>query len=243
MEQVTALIKTFLRDEYLFNCVKTLKQHAPAIHIAVADDGHTSDDKEKRLLSMGVDRYIRLPFNSAPVARGRNLLVNVTETPYVLIGDDDFTYTGQARLPDLLSMMSVADIAGGAIMERGQILHYEGRFYRVSSEAMKMMALSNGPYCQHESVMYQPADYVYNFFIAKTTALKKVHWDERLRASYEHEDFFLTAKKAGYKVAYCPNSLAHHRYGPPDSTEYQRYRHSGDRRDKTIFEKKWRFRL
>ena len=242
MEQVTALIKTFLRDGYLFNCVASLKQQAPKIQIIVADDGHTSDEKEQRLLKMGVSQYIRLPFNSAPIARGRNVMVDAAKTPYVLIGDDDFTYTAATKLGDMWSMMGIVDIVGGAVKENEVVLHYEGRFARENSETIRMLAL-DGKFYLHDKIPFKPADYVFNFFIAKTDVLRKVRWDEHLHASYEHEDFFLSAQKAATKIAYCPNSVVLHRYGPPDTSEYQKYRHSGDHSDKVIFEKKWGFRL
>jgi hypothetical protein len=53
LPDVTALIKTFLRDEYLFTCVLSLHLHYPNIKIFVADDGYCSDEKEARLKDTG----------------------------------------------------------------------------------------------------------------------------------------------------------------------------------------------
>jgi GT2 family glycosyltransferase len=241
MASVTALIKTFLRDKYLFNCVRSLKSQAPNIRIVVADDGHVSDQKERTLNELGVDRYIQLPFNSAPIAKARNLMVDAAETEHVLIGDDDFTYTPASNLVNMCSLMNLADIAGGAIMQSDEVLHYEGVFEREGHNMM--LRPLRGSYQNQGQTRYIQADYVYNFFVAKTSALRKVRWDKRIRASYEHEDFFLSAKEAGLKVVYCPNSVVLHRYGPQDSPEYQRYRYSGDIQDKSSFESKWGFGL
>ena len=60
MKNVTAPVKSFLRDLYLFRAVKSLKDLHPDIHVLVADDGHVSDTKEAKLRDMGVERYIRL---------------------------------------------------------------------------------------------------------------------------------------------------------------------------------------
>jgi hypothetical protein len=46
LADVTALIKTFLRDEYLFTCVSSLRLNYPNLRIIVADDGYCSDAKE-----------------------------------------------------------------------------------------------------------------------------------------------------------------------------------------------------
>ena len=129
MKNVTALVKTFLRDAYLFRAVESLKKLHPDIHIIVADDGHVSHAKESKLKEMGVERYIRLPYASCGIARGRNLLVGVCQTKYCLIGDDDFLYTPDSRLERLLKLMDVADNAGGAVMRGGILDHFED-FYR-----------------------------------------------------------------------------------------------------------------
>jgi glycosyltransferase involved in cell wall biosynthesis len=79
VNDVTAIVCTFLRDEYLFNCIRSLKQHYPNIRILVADDGHISDEKERALTDLGVERYVRLPFNVGLPAK-RNALLALVET-------------------------------------------------------------------------------------------------------------------------------------------------------------------
>lgn len=240
MNSVTALIKTFLRDEYVFRCVESLRQFYPAVQILVADDGHHTDEKEEKLSRLGV-QYIKLPFGSAPICKARNLLVDAAQTPYVLIGDDDFYYTPVSRLHELVSMMEIADIAGGAIVENSLIKHYEGHFDRQNGVVLKPLQVKD--YLRlaplPRGVEYAPVDYCWNFFVARRDALLKARWDERLRASYEHEDFFLSAQDAGLKTVYCPNSSVLHRYGSPDSFDYQQHRHSGDFKDRKAFEAKW----
>ena len=72
LRDVTALVKTFLRDEYLFTAVLSLRRHYPEITIIVADDGYCSDEKEARLKEAGVSVYIALPWNRG-VSRGGTL--------------------------------------------------------------------------------------------------------------------------------------------------------------------------
>jgi len=243
MDDVTILIKTFLRDEYLFNCIRSAKEQYPDINLIVADDGHHSDNKHRRLSDLGVSQYIRLPFNSSPITIGRNLMVQAATTPYVVISDDDFTYTPNTRLEDLRTMMDIVDIAGGAIWQDGKIRRYEGVFRPVNPERMGMYTIIGQECSVHNGVQYVPAEYVFNFFLAKTGLLRNVKWDERMRASYEHEDFFLSAKNYGAKCAYCPNSVVTHRGGPADSEEYCKYRFNSKPADRAIFESKWGFVL
>ena len=44
----------------------------------------------------------------------------------LLVGDDDFYYTEETRLGDMLKMMDIADLAGGALRYMGVLQHYEG---------------------------------------------------------------------------------------------------------------------
>jgi GT2 family glycosyltransferase len=239
MADVTAVIKTFLRDDYLFQAVNSLREYAPGIQMIVADDGHCTDEKERRLHELGI-RYLRLPFNSCSITQGRNLILQQVETPYALIGDDDFRYVPETKLTDMLSMMDIADLAAGAVMQGGIVGHYECLFQRTPKG---ISDLPLPPWQRHEGVRYAPANLVFNFFVAKTEALRRVRWDERIHASYEHEDFFLSAQASGLKVVYCPESIVLHRGGyhksEPDSAEYTQYRYQGRAQDKAVFESKW----
>jgi GT2 family glycosyltransferase len=131
-------------------------------------------------------------------------------TEYCLIGDDDFLYTKDSHLEFLLKLMEVADIAGGAVMQGGIMGHYEG-FYRWTPAGVTLEEIDRTYPTSHAGIRYSPADYVFNFFIAKTEALRRVRWDEQFHASWEHEDFFLSAQKAGLKTVYCPDSVVVHR--------------------------------
>jgi GT2 family glycosyltransferase len=240
MKNVTALVKSFLREPYLFRVVKSLKDLYPDIHVLVADDGYVSDVKEAKLKAMGVEGYIRLPYASCGITKGRNLLVDACETEYCLIGDDDFLYTEDSHLEFLLKLMEVADIAGGAVMQGGIFGHYEG-FYRHTPEGVTFRDIDRTYSSRHSGIEYSPADFIFNFFIAKTETLRRVRWDEQFHASWEHEDFFLSAHKAGLKTVYCPECVVVHRGLMADPPEYNQARHRDDPGDARIMLNKWGF--
>ncbi len=224
LRDVTALIKTFLRDDYLFTCVQSLRDTYPDIRIIVADDGHCSQSKEAILRDIGVERYLQLPYDVGTCV-GRNRLIDACDTPYFLLGDDDFYYDEGARLWDLRTMMNVADIAGGAVSYQGQVGHYEAtlvfhdnpkhvicedidRNYRVWKAAT------------HAGIRYAKTDVVFNFFIGRTDVARRIRWDESLHA-IDHDDFFLSAYQSGASVVYCPDSVVIHRKTElPVSQEY-----------------------
>lgn len=241
MNNVTALVKTFLRDPYLHRTVKSLKDLHPDIHVMVTDDGYVSDTKETKLRDMGVERYIHLPFASCGITKARNLMVDACETEYCLIGDDDFLYTQDSNLEFLLKLMEVADIAGGAVMEGGVIGHYEG-LYRRTSEGVVFERIDRFYASKYSGIRYSPAHFVFNFFIAKTEALRRVRWDEQFYTTWEHEDFFLSAHKAGLKTVYCPDSVVVHRGLMADPLEYREVRHQDDAKVKHALLEKWGLR-
>jgi glycosyltransferase involved in cell wall biosynthesis len=238
LDNVTALIKTFLRDEYLFTCVESLRGRYPDIKIIVADDGHTSAVRENKLKLSGV-KYLPMPWDQG-LTKGRNAMLDACETPYFFIGDDDFYFTEQSRLQDLLAMMEVADLAGGGMSYHNRTLYYEGTFEPQADGGLKIRDLKRD-YQLHSKIRYAPCDLVLNFFIAKTDLARKVRWEEQIHCNRDHEDFFLAWKKAGYKTVYCPDSIVVHRktdiIAPP---EYKQSRH--DPRDEQTFLKKWGYK-
>src|SRR5262249_44177279 len=89
----------------------------------------------------------------------------------------------------------------------------------------------------HERIRYAGTDLVFNFFVGKTEVARRVRWDERLRA-IDHDDFFLSAYKAGVNVVYCPDSVVIHRKTElPVSQEYMQGRFNNT--DGSTLVEKW----
>jgi GT2 family glycosyltransferase len=237
MRDCTALIKTFLRDEYLFTAVTSLRRHYPEMKIIVADDGYCSDEKEARLKEAGVSRYIALPWNRG-VSRGRNALIDACETPYFMVGDDDFYYTEETRLGDMLRMMEIADLAGGALRYLETLQHYEATLEWVPESKGLIHREISRDYLAYDGIPYAQADLTFNFFVAKTNLARKIRWEESIQVIFEHEDFFMAGHDRGMKVVYCPNSIVTHRkIELPPIPEYEKIR--WNRQDLNKFFKKW----
>jgi GT2 family glycosyltransferase len=236
LNDVTALIKTFIRDNYLFRCVSSLKKHYPDVHIIVADDGHTSDEKESKLIQLGVDMYIRLPFNRG-LPYGRNLLLQNLETKYFLIGDDDFMYTQDSHLEYLLTMLEISDIAAGALSDGRQLATYEG-LVEFSNNGARFKR-DNRDFELYKGIRYKPCHIAYNFFMGKRSTVS-VRWNEDLHILFEHADFFLEAYRHGHKVVFTPDAVALHRdTNLPTDPDYTTYRHTWA--DRQTFFQKWQF--
>lgn len=210
---VTALVKTFLREEYLRECVDSLRNCFNGIQILVDANGHD-------------------------LSAGRNRMVKACQTKYCLIGDDDFRYFSNTRLDWLRTLLETtgADIAAGAVYQEKRIVHYEGDFTAQLDGGITYERIPE-EYHESDEVRYRRTDLALNFFMARTESLLRCPWDERLHG-YEHEDFFLMAAEAGLKTVYCPDVFVGHRMrDEEDPKEYQVKRH--DRSTASIFREKW----
>ena len=216
MSSVTAVVKTFLRDQSLFNCVQTLKMSYPSIHIIVADDGNCSLEKEKQLKAMGVDRYIQIPERG--LSAGRNRLIEVCETPHTLLCDDDFSFTPECHLERLLELTEVVDIAGGLVYNLRNWTGCDtgvgwditgGNFITKGSKLW--VDGTRGKVLEYNGIRYERMEFVLNYFIAKTETIRRVMWDESLRFSTEHVDFCLRAKNLGITSGRCLDSYVLHK--------------------------------
>lgn len=243
LSNVTACIKTFLRDKSLFYCVETLKAQYPDMSIIVADDGHCSDEKEAKL---GV-RYLRLPFNVG-LSTGRNAMLDVCETPYLLMCEDDFSFNEDSHIERLRDLMDVVDIAAGLVFNvrhwachgggvgwdnfGGKFGEKDGKIHRVGF---------TGNLKTYRGIRYEEADFVLNFFVGRVEALRRVRWDDGLRLAFEHHDFFLRAKAAGLRSARTLDAqVIHKEIDDSHNPEYQKYREDYEQY-RVPFMDKWGF--
>lgn len=249
LNDVTAVIKTFLRDDSLFYCVKSLKEHYPDIRIIVADDGYCSKEKGDKLRALGVENYIEMPWNRG-LSAGRNALVAACKTPYLLLCDDDFSFTKDSHLERLRTLMDVADIAAGQVFNvrhwtlhpggqgwdpfGGCLVQKEGRFWRTGFR---------GEIQTYRGVSYEKADLVLNFFMGRVASIKKVGgWDTDLFLACEHQDFFMRAYKMGVKTVRTLDVQVIHKKLEDVSPEFMRIRGDYEKYEK-VFVKKWGYAL
>ena len=245
LDDVTACIKTFLRDASLFHCVKTLKAQYPEVRVIVGDDGRRSREKETKLTALGVDQYLRLPWNRGCTV-GRNRMIDLVTTPYTLLLDDDFGFGPEAGLERLRALMAVADLAAGDVIQvgtkgwakPGERLNFGGNLVRTPTRIYHVR--SKGDYRRFDDIRYELIDVPLNFFVARTEVLRRVRWDETLRCHPEHEDFFMRAKAANVRVVHCPDAIARHQEMPDARhPEYDHHRTSHIESCLAIFRAKW----
>ena len=227
---VTAIIKTFLRDEYLFACIESLQARQP-MPIIVFDDGYPSDEKTAFMKKRGIS-YYHFPFATMPLTKARNEMVKLANTEYVLVGDDDFYYADGGGIHYLIDRMrdDDVDIVAGRVSENGEIKNFQGF---IKKEGDRLIVT---PTMEHR------CDLVFNYFIGRKSALEATQWDEKIKVAYEHEDFFIRFKENGYLVAWHPDAVVVHKPEHISIKDQERQtlyaKHRLSREDKTRFYEK-----
>lgn len=205
MKNLTAIIVTFLRDEYLHICVDSLWRQYPGINIIIGDQ-NPSKEKKEYFENMGI-RYIELEYDCG-LCKARNELVKLVNTDYILIGDDDFKYDKRSKVDEMLELIEThdnIDLIGGRISEGGQIKNYQG-FIEEYDKHFIYKPLDNV-----DTVIIREVDLTFNFFVARTEAVKAVKWDEQIKVAYEHSSFFIDFKRAGYKASFISDAIVIHK--------------------------------
>lgn len=212
---ITFLIKSFLRKDCVVNLIKSIRKYYPTTKIIVVDDTEPP---------LNFDEYhnvktYNIQFNSG-ISVGRNFGVSQIKTKYFVLLDDDFEFTEDTKIQNFYDIIEKydLDILGGQLIEKKSPVQYFGNF--LIDKQSKTVIAELG----YENVgEYKKCQIVLNFFIAKTESIKKHGWDDRMK-TIEHSAFFY-AHRDVLKIGFIDNvSIFHKRVDIP---EYKPYRTGG----------------
>lgn len=225
LANLAVLIKTFLRDGYLYDCIADLRAHFPESQLVVMDDGlpaPVKDNLYRHLNSIGhVAKYV--PFDSGFSFKS-DAAIPLYTTPYVLIGSDDFNfaapgvYAGVAKLVDVLEENPMIGVASGRVNN----VPYEGWLNELEPGKVCERQISyENEQRTRNGVPFHLCDLTVNYSVLRTAMLgagmNQVTWgnhDIKIGGG-EHAAFFLAVKRAGWKVAYVPGvSISEMPYQP-----------------------------
>jgi len=189
-DDTTIIIKSYERHNELNRLIDQLLDRWPDVEILVADDS------EKPYFRSEVTTY-NLP-NDTGLAHGRNYLIDRVKTRNVIIMDDDFILTDKTDLEYLHNKFNENNLdilAGDAIRNSRKtpfgILYKDDKILYQRAKEYSANGVTIG-------------NYVPNFFIAKTSSLKRSRWDSRQKVG-EHVDFFIRAKRNNLLIGFTPN--------------------------------------
>ncbi len=183
-------IKTFMREESLFKTLDSIEKYFPyAYRLYIADDGTISDEKEYRYQQLEIQGHvvIRLPFNSG-LSFGRNSIVQRVTEEYVLIMDDDIVLTDSESVEKMKQVLDSSDgiglCAGMIYQENGECFggHAYSRGIMLDIDGSALFRRSSrGKLAKANGILFNYADQVVNFFLAKRAIFKSVTWDNRIK--------------------------------------------------------------
>jgi len=184
LNEVTALIKTFERPKELDRLIKSIRRFYPDLLILVADDS------KKPQVRDDVPYYV-LPYNIG-LSAGRNFLVKKVQTKYVVLFDDDHVCTENTKIEKMVEILRnyPIDLVGGDFINEGVERHCFHGTYEIKDSILYQYIGKNKGY-QNGYPLY---DVIHNFFVAKNDKLKTILWDEKIKFSREHADYFLRCR-------------------------------------------------
>ena len=229
------LITSFLRPERLARLLASIRRCYPSIKAIVAD---SSDQARQWKCAWHAGRamadFITLDF-AAGISRMRNALVaeaRARGAKFVVMLEDDFVLdeggTSLESMREVLEERPEIGAVAGALLYRGDktpcawanniLIRADVAEYEVLPITAPKMNVTTA-----SGVRWFPAEYVYNFFMARLDGLPK--WDDDLKTCVEHIDWALRCKANGFRLACAPDVWAHHESGDNDP-DYERHRTS-----------------
>ena len=223
LSAVTISIKTFLRDDKLFNAVREIRRTMPDARMIIADDGEMTEEKGglyAELIREG-HQVLVLPFDSGFGLKS-NLVADALQTPYILIASDDFDFApasvreGVEKLTDVLNRNPNVSIASGRVNNNP----YEFQLLDKGAVVREVPAVHA---VLHEPWFY-PVDLTVNYSLIRKDVFNHVRWDDDVKiGGGEHGAFFLDCKRAGLNTVWVPgvNINEQRTY---DTEQYRRFR-------------------
>jgi len=213
IDDIDFIIVTFLRKEALRKLLFSIARSYPFAKITIADQGRDFNTQEyKKLWSDLYDEGLQvkptaynLDFDCG-LSKARNFLVKYTDRKYVLLLDDDLTFTEEtdiSKFKKILEKEKEAGIVGGVVKEKnGQEIHYEHRWKR---DGKDLWHIPDGEkWKEIEGIRCKETGSVLNFALMRREMLDYVKWDEELKIGGEHTDFMLRVKETDWKIFYTP---------------------------------------
>ena len=238
------IIKSFMRHGCLIDLIRSIRRWYPKAEILIVDDGTEISDEHWETISKfpGV-KFWHTEYDIGLPA-GRNLLARLADKEYVVNCDDDFIFTKETRILDLINVLKEdkeIDIACGEI----RIDDYHAKEWCGDLKTWKDQSGKNdykvvqtkSSWKKVQDISYRKVDISWNFYAARTEVLRNNPNDESIKIYKEHIDAFLNWKEKKLNIVQVPSCLCGH--NRVISNEYKDKRYRKEFLD--LFLSKWNF--
>lgn len=204
LDRVAIMIKTFLRDGFLFACLKDLDANFPDAKVVIVDDGWESVEKIRKYAELQLAGHATawLPFDSGFGAKANAALAHC-DREYVLVGSDDFNFgdprarTSVERMVAVLDADRSIDVASGRVNGR----QYESLLELENNKCREVRGFRETR--EAAGIRYHLCDLTVNFSLIRRPVFERVRWDGDVKiGGGEHGAFFIDLKRAGFQVCY-----------------------------------------
>lgn len=208
LDDICIMVKTFLRDGFLYKCLDGIQQNLPECKIVVVDDGREQRDKITRYTNLMARGHsvLWLPFDSGFGAKANAALAEC-DRKYVLVASDDFMFAaatarrGVERLHEVLEHDQEMALASGRVNGNP----YEHSLTIVGDTCIEERE-TRAERCTPTGVKYSPCDLTVNYSLIRRDILgpDKLHWDGGAVkiGGGEHGAFFIDLMRAGLQACY-----------------------------------------
>lgn len=250
MEEITIIIKTFLREKSLYRLLNSIEKYYSEINVIIVDDGNED-------LNLRINKKFNLKINyqkikyDSGLSYGRNYALKLVKTKYFLLCDDDFVFTEETKIEILKILLeeNKADIVGGVIKNKFNYVEgdFKNRIKNLIKTFYKKIEIHNyyGEILNVENELivkyfnkstfkdFIATDICLNFFLGKVESIKNTGaWNKDLKIG-EHTDFFIRMKENGLKVLTTKLCICDH-YSIR-TKEYNKYRDRLEEMTKVLF--------
>lgn len=240
-ENISIGIKTFLRDEQLFNTIQAVRTNLPGAQLIVADCGDPTEEKDGIYadLERAGHKTIQLDFDAGFGAMS-NAIAGALQRPYLLIGSDDFDFStlearhGIERLEQTLHFNPDFNIASGRVNNNPYeffLREKEGVVTEVDAGCDRPNYWE-GIRC---GLVHAIVDLTVNYSMIRKEVFQKVTWDADVKiGGGEHAAFFIDCKRAGLKTVYV-NGVNINEQPVRNSGRYKLYRNRAQTPERPCF--------
>jgi len=238
LSDVSILLRTFLRDDKLFNSIAAIKRNMSELHMIIVDDGEMTEEKDGIYADLIREGHtiILLPFDSGFGAKS-NAGIQALVRPYILISSDDFNHNSGSVKVGIEKMLAVLDrnpelgVVSGRVNDRA----YEFLFVDEGHTITEWVAR---PFIAQFYQGWYPVDLTVNYSLIRKRVFEKVKWDDDVKiGGGEHGAFFLDLKRANFKVGFVPGVNIDQQLGR-DSERYQSFRNRARGPERLCFERR-----
>jgi len=217
MSKIAIILTTIERNDLCCRTMNNLLHFKPKDTSILIGDQNSEKNRLEEI--NGVIIY-PLPHDCG-LSYARNYLVSraaAMEIPYCLISADSIQFTKQYNFEPIIEFLETDEknaIVGFNLQKR---IPWE---FNLDLKKDGFWLTRSDSYVEYRGINYHEVEICRNFFLAKTSVLSKIKWDDNLKLA-EHEDFFWRLKQEKYKV-YTTNLISAN-YISEKPAEYQKLR-------------------